>query len=79
MDITNGEIKDEFLSQHLYSLLHELPFLGHFPIKAECRSGVVYLKGIVDSDERRHLAEELAEHMPGVRGVVNELSLFSNE
>lgn len=73
------EVKDEVLAQHIYSVFHELPALGHCPIKAECKSGVVYLKGLVDTDEQRHLAEELAENMPGVRSVVNQLSLFPSD
>lgn len=70
------ETRDEFLSQSIYSVFHEVPGLGHCPIHAVCRDGVVYLRGKVDTPEHGALAESLASHLPGVRGVVNELTLF---
>lgn len=72
------ETRDEFLSQSLYSVIHELPALGHCPIRAVCRDGVVYLRGKVDTPEHGALAEALVSHMPGVRSVVNQLSLFDD-
>lgn len=72
------DTKDEFLSQRVYSLFHEIPGLGHCPIKAVCQDGVVYLKGKVDTREHRDLAESLAGNIGGVREVVNQLSLFDD-
>lgn len=67
---------DDFLSQHVYSVFHEMPVLAHLPIKPVCREGVVFLRGKVDTAQHRALAEELAENIAGVRGVVNQLSFF---
>lgn len=72
------EIRDEFLSQHVYSVFHEVPGLGHCPIKAICREGVVYLRGKVDTPQHLQLAESLAGNIAGVRGVINQLSLFGD-
>lgn len=73
------EIKDEFLSQSIYTIFHEMPALGHCPIRAVCRNGVVYLRGKIDTAEHRHMAESLVGTLPGVRNVVNQLSYFSDE
>ncbi len=70
------ETRDEFLSQSIYSVFHEVPGLGHCPIHAVCRDGVVYLRGKVDTPEHGALAESLAGNLPGVRMVVNQLTLF---
>lgn len=70
------EIRDELLSQSIYSVFHEVPGLGHCPIHAVCRDGIVYLRGKVDTLEHAALAESLAGNLPGVRSVVNQLTLF---
>lgn len=72
------ETRDEFLSQNIYSLIHELPSLGHCPIRVVCRDGVVFLRGKVDTPEHGVLAEALVSHLPGIRSVVNQLSLFED-
>lgn len=72
-------VKDNFLSQRVYTVFHEVPGLGHCPINAVCRDGVVYLRGKVDTPEHRALAENLAHNITGVRGVVNQLSFFDQE
>ncbi len=73
------ETRDEFLSQSIYGLIHELPALGHCPIRVVCRDGVVYLRGKVDTPEHGVLAQALVSHLPGVRSVVNQLSLFGGD
>lgn len=70
------ETRDEFLSQSIYTVFHEVPGLGHCPIHAVCRDGIVYLRGKVDTPEHSALAEALAGNLPGVRTVVNQLTLF---
>lgn len=73
------KLQDEFLSQRVYTIFHEMPGLGHCPIKPVCRDGVVYLRGKVDTEEHRLLAEEVAGNIAGVKGVVNQLSFFDND
>lgn|GEM_PF-7010771 len=73
------DLKDELLSQRVYSLLHQVKELGHLPIKPVCRKGVVYLRGRVDAPEKLSLAKELAESITGVRAVVNQLGLLGDK
>ncbi len=68
--------QDEFLSQHVYTVFHEMPGLAHLPIRPVCREGVVFLRGKVDTPQHRDLAEAVAGNVGGVRGVVNQLSFF---
>lgn len=44
-------------------------------IHVTTRHGVVQLSGFVDSHEQKSQAEEVAEHVTGVRSVDNELSV----
>lgn len=69
---------DDILSQHVYSLFHEMPGLGHLPIRPVCREGVVYLRGKVDTPQHRALAEAVAGNITGVRSVINQLSFFED-
>jgi osmotically-inducible protein OsmY len=36
-------------------------------------NGIAHLAGAVDSMTKRHRAEKLAKHVPGIRGVVNRI------
>ncbi len=47
--------------------------LNPFKIDTEVHNGVATLRGTVDSDVERHLAEELALGVDGIREVKNEL------
>lgn len=73
------KLQDDLLSQKVYSVFHEMPCLGHCPIRPVCRDGIVYLKGKVDTEEHRALAESLAGNIAGVKGVINQLSFFAGD
>lgn len=44
-------------------------------VDVETREGVVYLTGVVDTEEARREAGRVARRTPGVDGVVNELTV----
>jgi osmotically-inducible protein OsmY len=44
----------------------------------ECRGGELVLRGMVDREELRRAAEEIARRVPGVEAVVNELVVASD-
>jgi len=44
-------------------------------VEVETREGVIYLTGVVDTEEARREAGRVAWHTAGVRGVVNNLTV----
>ena len=44
-------------------------------VEVQTREGVVYLTGVVDTEEARREAGRVAWHVEGVRGVVNDLTV----
>ncbi|MGH2457270.1 MAG: BON domain-containing protein [Chloroflexota bacterium] len=46
-------------------------------LQIRCHDGVVLLSGIAFSEAERHEAEAVASTVPGVRRVVNELTLVA--
>jgi osmotically-inducible protein OsmY len=65
---------DEITNEVLADLARNLR-LGPGRIQVDVYGGVVYLRGTVDTQEQKWLAEEIAWWPAGVRAVVNELQV----
>lgn len=55
--------------------MHSDEALHERPVQVEVRDGVVYLSGIVRSEEEKERAEEIARDVEGVEKVVNEIEV----
>lgn len=44
-------------------------------IEVTAQQGVIILSGVVDSEDTRHAAEEIARSQPEVISVINELTI----
>lgn len=67
-------IQDEALAGRVRSALIQDKRVGGQAVAVRVAEGEVFLKGIVDTDEQRDLAEMVARGIPGVRYVnVDEL------
>ena len=68
---------DERLREDVSDRLMEHPELDASGLEVHAKDGVVTLKGDVDSRWAKRLAEDIAEDVPGVRDVMNQLSVNS--
>lgn len=67
-------IQDEALADRVRSALMQDKRIGGQAVAVRVAEGEVFLKGIVDADEQRDLAEMVARGIPGVRYVnIDEL------
>jgi hyperosmotically inducible periplasmic protein len=46
-------------------------------VEVDTKQGIVQLTGVVQTSEQRARAEELAKHIPGVRGVHNNIQVYT--
>ena len=66
---------DTWLQAQLVTLFTVNRHLNVFEIDSEVKDGVVQLKGFVDSEIEKNLAEEIARSVEGIRSVENHLAL----
>ena len=66
---------DDALARELQEILTKDPELDATEIEVEVEGGAVTLRGVVDSNDARLLAEELVESVTGVREVHNNLKV----
>jgi hyperosmotically inducible protein len=67
-------IQDEALADRVRCALTQDKRIGGQAVAVRVAEGEVFLKGIVDTDEQRDLAEMVARGIPGVRYVnIDEL------
>lgn len=71
----DGEFSDIWSKASLTTTYTLNRHLNPFKIDIEVHNGVATLRGTVDSDVERHLAEELALGVDGIREVKNELKI----
>ena len=67
--------QDAEIAQDVYRRLGEHGSLDARPIEVQVTNGAVTLRGRVADDPARHVAELIADVVPGVRAVVNRLEL----
>jgi osmotically-inducible protein OsmY len=73
---STGEIIDDTtITTRIKARLFEDPVTSGFAIKVEVFKGTVQLSGFVNSERERRRAEDIAQRVPGVRAVRNDLIL----
>ena len=65
--------RDAEIAQDVYRRLGEHGSLDAHEVNVEVKNGEVTLAGRVSDEPARHVAELIADAVPGVRGVVNRL------
>ena len=68
-------IEDEALKEKVELVLHEEPFVNRFQIKVAIHSGIVVLRGSVESQFQKDQAEEIVSGVKGVVDVKNKLTV----
>lgn len=67
---------DREITTNVKSRLDQFPELGFpEPIGVQTHDGVVYLSGLVSHGLQSRTAEQIAENSPGVRRVVNTITV----
>jgi hypothetical protein len=66
-------IPDENLRAAILAIFAADSRTAYADIRVGVLNGIVHLAGVADSLSERSAAEELAGHVPGVRGVVNRI------
>lgn len=76
-DIPHGDEipQDDPAATRAQGGMHSDEALHERPVQVEVRDGVVYLSGIVRSEEEKERAEEIARDVEGVEKVVNEIEV----
>lgn len=69
---------DDELRQHIRSLLKQDKDLRGYGLNAGVVEGEVQLQGIVETLSEKKRAEELVRQVPGVKGVVNALTISTD-
>jgi len=64
---------DEMILQEIKKRLEEDPHLDETGIVTEIHQGLVILKGKIDTEEEKYLAQNIASAVPGVTKVENHL------
>ena len=67
--------QDAEIAQDVYRRLGEHGSLDASAVEVQVRNGRVTLRGCVADEPARHVAELIADAVPGVRAVVNRLEL----
>ena len=68
---------DRAIREQILQALHDDVGLATSALNVIVERGVVYLWGMVDTAAQRQAAEVATENVPGVKGVDNKLSVFS--
>ncbi|NLC07762.1 MAG: BON domain-containing protein [Syntrophomonadaceae bacterium] len=66
------------LQQQVQSLLEKDKDLRGYGLKADVVQGEVQLQGVVDTLQEKERAEELVQQVPGIKGVVNAISISTD-
>ena len=67
--------KTEALAEQVKTALSSDSTARQEKIEVDANGGVVILKGRVDSDEAKKHIQEIAQHVPGVKWVQNQVSV----
>jgi osmotically-inducible protein OsmY len=66
---------DHYITDQIRTALYKNPSIASNDISVQTRNGVVYLRGLVDTNVERADIEALARGMDGVKQVVDSLEL----
>ena len=67
------QASDAMITSTIESKLAANPETNNFEVDVDTQDGVVYLRGVVETEQERAEAERLAKNTEGVKRVVNEL------
>ncbi|MDQ3340722.1 MAG: BON domain-containing protein [Myxococcota bacterium] len=70
---------DDRIREHICEALHEDDHIDASHIEVVVKNGEVMLTGTVEDRRQKRLAEDLVEHMPGVKDVQNQLRVGGNQ
>ncbi len=70
-------VEDDVLRRKVELALHDDPFINRFQVKAVVHSGIVALRGSVESEFQKKQAEEVVSRVKGVVAVKNKLTVDS--
>jgi osmotically-inducible protein OsmY len=73
--MTDDTRNDAVILQEIKKRLEEDPHLDENGITIEVNDGLVFLKGKIDTEEEKYLAQKIAASVPGVSNVENHLHL----
>jgi len=68
-----GPVSDEYLREAILTVFETDSQTVSTDLRVGVLSGIAHLAGVVDSLTKRDVAEELAKHVCGIRGVVNRI------
>lgn len=75
-DRTAGRVLDDFtITQKVQDALDDAPVYKFDDIHVTTYRGVVQLSGWAGSDDQKGMAEQLAQKVPGVQNVINNIAI----
>jgi len=74
-DEPSANDSDRQITEQIRTALYKNPTIASNDISVQTRNGVVYLRGLVDTNVERADIEALARGMAGVKRVVDSLEL----
>lgn len=69
---------DALIKQRVDQMIYDNKAIEPFSITVQAKNGVVYLYGIVDTQLQRNVLEEESGKIPGVKRVVNSITVRGN-
>jgi len=69
---------DALIKQRVEQMIYDNKAIQPFSITVQAKNGVVYLHGIVDTQLQKNILEEETAKIPGVKRVVNAISVRGN-
>jgi osmotically-inducible protein OsmY len=66
---------DDAITKDLRDQIFNRPELGNSSISVQTIAGVVYLRGLVDTNVEKSTVESMARGIPGVKSVVNSIEM----
>ncbi len=69
---------DALIKQRVDQMIYDNKAIEPFSITVQAKNGTVYLYGIVDTQLQKRVLEEEAAKIPGVKAVVNSISVRGN-
>jgi hypothetical protein len=78
-NVFNKAPDDSAITADIEAKLYQDPTLKTRDIKVDTQKGVVVLSGTVNADSEKTAAETIANHVPGVKQVIDQLSVTAQQ
>ncbi len=72
---SNQVVNDKYTSERVESALARQPVYKYPAIRVQTFNGVVQLSGFVNTEEQKRSAAEIAQNVPGVQRVLNNIAV----